>query len=122
MASSQVLDYTEKLLQKINLDGIVAKFKTVEKDIAKILKQEQNTQLNYWLIGGVASATLVAGYVYAQLRYPKKGDASLVRPDRELLHDKFAPSKVPQDLDVIIIGSGMGGLSCAAILARLGQA
>ena len=48
-------------------------------------------------------------------------DLSLIRSDRALLHNKFSPSKIPVDLDVIIIGSGMSGLSCAAILARLGK-
>lgn len=40
---------------------------------------------------------------------------------RSLLHEKYSPSKVPSDIDVIIIGSGMGGLSCATILSRLGK-
>lgn len=43
------------------------------------------------------------------------------RMDRGLIRQKFAISKVPNDIDTIIIGSGMGSLSCAAILARLGN-
>lgn len=35
--------------------------------------------------------------------------------------DRFEPGKVPQDLDTIIIGSGMSGLTCAAVLSRMGQ-
>jgi hypothetical protein len=30
--------------------------------------------------------------------------------------DRFFKKKIPQDLDAIIIGSGIGGLSCAAFL------
>ncbi len=30
-------------------------------------------------------------------------------------------SKVPDDLDAIVIGSGMGGLSTAAILSKAGK-
>lgn len=33
----------------------------------------------------------------------------------------FSQKKVPSDLDVIVIGSGIGGLSCAAILAKTGK-
>lgn len=33
----------------------------------------------------------------------------------------FAPNKVPQDLDAIIIGSGMGGLTAAVIMAKVGK-
>lgn len=35
--------------------------------------------------------------------------------------DRFTPEKVPRNLDVIIIGSGMSGLTCAAVLARMGR-
>ena len=36
----------------------------------------------------------------------------------QLLTDRFSPEKVPKDVDYVIIGAGMSGLSCAAILAR----
>jgi NADPH-dependent 2,4-dienoyl-CoA reductase/sulfur reductase-like enzyme len=45
----------------------------------------------------------------------------LSRPARALLRDRYALSKVPNNVDVVVIGSGMSGLSCAAILARLGR-
>ena len=44
-----------------------------------------------------------------------------IRKKRSLLHEKFNPSKLPQDIDYIVIGSGMGGLTTAAILSRLGR-
>ncbi|KAJ9448604.1 Prolycopene isomerase [Diplonema papillatum] len=43
------------------------------------------------------------------------------RPRRALLHDKFSEEKLPAEIDAIVIGSGMGGLSCAALLARAGK-
>ena len=38
-----------------------------------------------------------------------------------VLKQNFSPDKVPPELDVIVIGSGMGGLSTAAILAKAGK-
>ena len=34
---------------------------------------------------------------------------------------KFTPSAVPADVDVIVIGSGQGGMSCASVLASFGK-
>lgn len=33
----------------------------------------------------------------------------------------FTTKKIPENLDAIVIGSGIGGLSCAALLAKSGQ-
>jgi len=43
------------------------------------------------------------------------------KPSKSLCHDRFHLKKVPEDLDVIIIGGGMSGLSCGALLGRLGK-
>jgi all-trans-retinol 13,14-reductase len=40
---------------------------------------------------------------------------------RSINSERFHPDKVPDSLDAIVIGSGMSGLSCAALLARLGK-
>ena len=42
---------------------------------------------------------------------------SYIAPNR----DRFLKKKIPTDLDAIIIGSGIGGLSCAAFLSRVGK-
>eukprot|EP01065_Artemidia_motanka_P032478 TRINITY_DN39493_c0_g1_i1.p2 TRINITY_DN39493_c0_g1~~TRINITY_DN39493_c0_g1_i1.p2 ORF type:complete len:629 (+),score=238.80 TRINITY_DN39493_c0_g1_i1:80-1888(+) len=43
------------------------------------------------------------------------------RPGRALLHDKFSESKLPDRIDAIVIGGGMGGLTTAAVMARAGK-
>ena len=35
--------------------------------------------------------------------------------------DRFLKKKIPAEIDAIIIGSGIGGLSCAAFLSRVGK-
>lgn len=40
------------------------------------------------------------------------------RPD--CTRDAYRPAKVPQGVDYVIIGSGMGGLFCGGVLARAG--
>lgn len=50
-----------------------------------------------------------------------KQSSSRRRIERSLLRKKYSAKQVPDlDIDTIIIGSGMSGLSCAAILSRLG--
>jgi all-trans-retinol 13,14-reductase len=40
---------------------------------------------------------------------------------RGILADRFDIAKIPGDIDTIVIGSGMSGLTCAAVLSRMGQ-
>lgn len=40
---------------------------------------------------------------------------------RGILADRYQVEKLPSNVDVIVIGSGMGGLTCAAVLSRMGQ-
>ncbi|XP_048871420.1 inactive all-trans-retinol 13,14-reductase [Brienomyrus brachyistius] len=57
--------------------------------------------------------------------------AESVRPRGKRVHDQkerdkvlkqgFSVDKVPKDLDAIVIGSGIGGLTAAAILAKVGK-
>jgi phytoene dehydrogenase-like protein len=40
---------------------------------------------------------------------------------RGICADRYRPDKVPDSIDTVVIGSGMSGLSCAAVLSRMGQ-
>ena len=40
---------------------------------------------------------------------------------RGVLADRYSAEKVPADLDTIVIGSGMSGLTSAAVLSRMGR-
>lgn len=51
----------------------------------------------------------------------RSGDNESRRFSRTLIRKKISEKSIPKDIDTIIIGSGMGGLSCAAILARRGH-
>jgi all-trans-retinol 13,14-reductase len=39
----------------------------------------------------------------------------------DLTRDRYSKRKVPKDIDVIVVGSGIGGLSCAAYLSKVGK-
>ncbi len=38
-----------------------------------------------------------------------------------MIKQGFSPSKVPDNLDAVVIGSGLGGLGTAAILSKAGK-
>jgi all-trans-retinol 13,14-reductase len=40
---------------------------------------------------------------------------------RGICADRYRPEKVPDSIDTVVIGSGMSGLTCAAVLSRTGQ-
>mmetsp|Transcript_2397 Transcript_2397/g.5727 ORF Transcript_2397/g.5727 Transcript_2397/m.5727 type:complete len:611 (-) Transcript_2397:452-2284(-) len=71
-------------------------------------------------LAALAAAALAS---YAVLRPPRPvvDEEELPPQRRGITADRYADSKVPEDLDVIVIGSGMSGLSCAAVLARTGK-
>ena len=75
---------------------------------------------------------LLCGYLYLRIQhnyyYPKSfskkkfiTDSEKVQHTTEINRDRFLKKRIPKDLDVIIIGSGIGGLSCAAFLSRIGK-
>ena len=67
-----------------------------------------------------ACAALAAG-VFAYSRLSKKEVEKKKKARRGLCHDRWSAGKVPDRVDAIVIGSGMGGLTAAAILARAGK-
>lgn len=40
---------------------------------------------------------------------------------RGICADRYRPEKIPDSVDTVVIGSGMSGLTCAAVLSRMGQ-
>ena len=43
------------------------------------------------------------------------------KKSRTLGNVRFSPSKLPERIDTIVIGSGQGGLSCASVLSQFGE-
>jgi len=80
-------------------------------------------------------AQLFAILLYKWLTKPKPGNnpfnKSCVRPRGPIIHEKakrdgvikqgFTAKKIPEQVDAVVIGSGMGGLTCAALLAKAGK-
>ncbi len=54
-------------------------------------------------------------------RQPRKPYVIDQRRRDEVLKQSFAPEKVPDELDAIVIGSGIGGLTTAALMAKVGK-
>ena len=66
---------------------------------------------------------MLEGSPFASLP-PTRGDEPLVTEQSsrdKILKNGFSPTKVPEKLDAIVIGSGIGGLTAAAILAKAGK-
>ncbi|CAL8316636.1 unnamed protein product [Arctogadus glacialis] len=87
----------------------------------------------WWILGAVGSALLAAVVVYylSAGRRHKVFDEDCVRPPAALITDTkqrderlkkgFRADRVPPALDAVVIGSGVGGLSAAVLLAKAGK-
>ncbi|XP_053574107.1 all-trans-retinol 13,14-reductase [Bombina bombina] len=83
-----------------------------------------------YVIAGLL-ATLLLVWKWLQGRAPNPFAVDTRRPPKPLVFDKgvrrkviknvFSPEKVPQKLDAIIIGSGIGGQAAAALLSKAGK-
>ena len=40
---------------------------------------------------------------------------------RGICADRYRVEKIPANFDTVVIGSGMSGLTCAAVLSRMGR-
>jgi all-trans-retinol 13,14-reductase len=72
---------------------------------------------NYYPI--ICAAALVS-FLYFSFKRPRPIVHSTT-PKDQVTKQGFSSKKVPNQLDVIVIGSGMGGLTCAALLAKQGK-
>ena len=48
-------------------------------------------------------------------------DDQMPKHSSEIIRDGYSKKKIPKDIDVIVIGSGMGGLTCAGLLSKAGK-
>jgi len=55
------------------------------------------------------------------MRRPKRPVPEDIKIRERVVRQPFTADAVPEDLDAIVIGSGIGGLSTAALLARAGK-
>ncbi|XP_063085720.1 all-trans-retinol 13,14-reductase isoform X1 [Cavia porcellus] len=89
-----------------------------------------------WLTLVLLAVLLLAGFLKVYLglfrgRSPNPFSEDVKRPPAPLVTDKearkkvlkqaFSVSQVPEKLDAVVIGSGIGGLAAAAILAKAGK-
>lgn len=72
------------------------------------------------LFGGTVIGRVALNWAKKSFDDSKPAESSK-RLDRTLIRKKMSEKNIPKDVDTVIVGSGMGGLSCAAILARLGH-
>ncbi|CAK4086745.1 unnamed protein product [Aphanomyces euteiches] len=85
------------------------------------LYTEQTTLYAISAAAAVAAISLLALYSKSKKvsRLPVTVEVSM--NDEELIKQGFAAKRIPQDIDIIVIGSGMGGLTVAATLAKEGK-
>ncbi|CAL8305182.1 unnamed protein product [Merluccius merluccius] len=88
---------------------------------------------SWWLLGAVGSALLAAVAVYflTTMRRYKVFDEDCLKPPEALVTDPkqreerlkkgFRMDRVPPALDAVVIGSGVGGLTAAALLSKAGK-
>ena len=73
-------------------------------------------------VGLATSSILYLKLVKERKKVEQRGQIPITRHDRSLIRKKYSKKNVgSQRYDVIIIGSGMGALSCGAVLSRLGR-
>ncbi|CAG0888764.1 unnamed protein product [Cyprideis torosa] len=65
------------------------------------------------------AGTFFSNFTYPLSQKPQLAENHDVKDG--VLKQSFSPEKVPDDLDAIIIGSGIGGLTTAALLAKAGK-
>ena len=63
-----------------------------------------------------------AFYLFKKKTHPKEYSPNKIKKlGGNNIRNRFNKKKIPNDLDYIIIGSGMGGLTCAGLLSKVGK-
>lgn len=79
-----------------------------------------DSHASMWCMANVAQAFLMLVDPYLCPPVPV-AQAPVTKTRVEIHEQRFSSKLVPQDLDVIIVGSGIGGLATAALLSRAGK-
>ena len=80
----------------------------------------------YFLIFTLLCSTYYFNYNKKKKNIPK-GFNNKCKFDKKVEHvseinrDGYSKKKIPENLDAIVIGSGIGGLTTAALLSRIGK-
>ncbi|KAK3740160.1 hypothetical protein QZH41_014090, partial [Actinostola sp. cb2023] len=126
-------DVTRPLLGFVAID-VPCKMAIVEKAFGFLVNAYRTS--NYAVLIAILLGILVPLVVYRIRRYlASKGPNPFLvdtrRPPEPIIFDQaerdriikqgFSAKKIPDNLDAIVIGSGIGGMTCACLLARSGK-
>ena len=78
----------------------------------------------YYAIKYLPILTCIWSYLYYKKNKPKEYSVNKIGNGNGNDNDikkRYSKKKIPKDIDVIVIGSGMAGLTCAGILSRVGK-
>jgi len=77
-----------------------------------------------WIFSScIASIPLSIWWIYQRSALPRgyrRHKEIIPRKRKAINRNRYRPKKVPENLDAIIVGSGVGGLTAAGLLARIG--
>mgnify|MGYP003385189736 FL=1 len=92
------------------------------------LSKQQTLLIGGGVVAALAATALAASFITAKSRTAPKSYKHFVHEEppselkgMDITRDRFSKRKVPENIDIIVIGSGVGGLYCAALLAKAGK-
>jgi len=87
--------------------------------IAWLIGYMSDSHASVWCLANVAQVVTMIADPYWFPPTPEAGSTPVVRSGN-IVRDIYSKRKVAKSFDVIVVGSGIGGLSCAALLSRAG--